>query len=284
MLKTVGFIGLGDIGEPMARNLCGDFETFVFDLRADAIATLVESGAKAASSCREIGERCEVIGVCVMDDAATEAVVTGSDGVLAGAARDAILVLHSTIHPDTVRRLAAQAGERGVHVIDAQMTGGRDGAAKRQLRYMVGGEEDLFERVRPYLETSAGQITHCGALGSGAVAKLCNNFVQFNAWLGFVEAETLAAQAGLEKKVLHDVLSWIMNDNARAMLAGRAAFEANPDNEFLRERFTGVMHLAEKDLSLALEVARDAGVAMPAAGLVSQQLARLFAVPDPNRR
>jgi 3-hydroxyisobutyrate dehydrogenase len=164
------------------------------------------------------------------------------------------------------------------------MTGGRDGAAKQQLRYMVGGEEEIVDRVRPYLETSAGQITYCGALGSGAVAKLCNNFVQFNAWLGFVEAETLAAQAGLEKKALHDVLSWIMNDNARAMLAGRAAFEANPDNEFLRERFTGVMHLAEKDLSLALQVARDAGVAMPAAALVSQQLARLFAVPDPNRR
>jgi 3-hydroxyisobutyrate dehydrogenase len=285
MARTFGFIGLGDIGEPMARNLCGDgCEAVVYDLRESAVATLVESGAKAASSCREVAERSEVIGVCVMDDAATRSVVTGDDGVFAGARPDSIVAIHSTVHPDTVRGLAEQGVQRGVHVVDAQMTGGRDRAASGELRFMVGGEPEIVERLRPYLERSASQITHCGALGSGAVAKLCNNFVQFNAWLGFVEAELLASQTGLEREKLHEVLGWIMNDNARAMLGGRAALEANPDNDFLRGRFTDVMHLAEKDLSLALQVARDAEVAMPAAALVSQQLARLFGVPDPKRR
>jgi 3-hydroxyisobutyrate dehydrogenase-like beta-hydroxyacid dehydrogenase len=149
---------------------------------------------------------------------------------------------------------------------------------------MVGGDAAVLERLRPVLEKSAAQITHCGELGNGATAKLCNNLVQYTAWLGYVEADRLAAEAGLDREVFNEVLSWLMNDNARAMLAGRNALEADPDHAFLKERFTAVMLLAEKDLTLALEVARENGVAMPATGLCVQQLARLFGVADPKRR
>jgi len=284
MVATVGFIGLGDIGEPMARNLCGPFEAVVFDLRAEAVELLVESGAKPASSCREVGERCEVIGVCVLDDASTEAVVAGADGILAGAKADTVIALHSTIHPDTARKLAARAAETGVHVVDAQMTGGRAGAERGELRYMLGGEPEILERCRPVFATSAAEQTHCGGVGMGAVAKLCNNMVQYVSWLGMIEAASMADQAGLEREKFNEILSWLMNDNARAMLAGRSAFEANPDNEFLRGRFTDVMLLAEKDLTLALSLARSVGVSMPAGGLCAQQVARLFAVPDTKRR
>jgi len=283
-MTTVGFIGLGDIGEPMARNLCGRFETVVYDLRPEAVNLLVESGAKPASSCREVGERCEVICVCVLDDASTEAVVTGEDGVLKGAAPDSVIALHSTIHPDTAKKLAAVAAEQGVHVVDAQMTGGRAGAEQGVLRYMLGGDEAILERCRPVFETSAAEQTHCGAVGMGAVAKLCNNMVQYVAWQGYVEAATMATEAGLEREKFNEILSWMMNDNARAMLAGRSALEADPANEFLKGRFTDVMLLAEKDLSLALALARSVGVSMPTAGLCTQQLARLFGVPDPKRR
>lgn len=284
MTSTVGFIGLGDIGEPMARNLCGPFEAVVYDLRQEAVDRLVESGAKPASSCREVGERCEVIGVCVLDDASTEAVVAGPDGVLSGARADTVIAIHSTIHPDTAKKLAAKAGETGVHVVDAQMTGGRAGAEASKLRYMLGGEDAILERCRPVFATSAAEQTHCGGVGMGAVAKLCNNMVQYVAWLGMVEAATMADQAGLEREKFNEILSWLMNDNARAMLAGRAAFEANPDNEFLRGRFNDVMLLAEKDLTLALSVARGVGVSMPVGGLCTQQVARLFGVPDAKRR
>ena len=116
MVATVGFIGLGDIGEPMARNLCKPFETVVYDLLPEAIDRLVESGAKPASSCREVGERCEVIGVCVLDDASTEAVIAGEEGILAGAAPDTVIAIHSTIHPDTAKKLAEKAALQGVHV------------------------------------------------------------------------------------------------------------------------------------------------------------------------
>jgi 3-hydroxyisobutyrate dehydrogenase len=284
MIERVGFVGLGDIGAPMAKNLIGRFETVVYDLREDAVARLVEAGAKPASSCRELGQRCEVVCVCVVDDAGTEAVVAGEDSVLAGAGEGTIIAIHSTIHPDTARRLGTLAAEQGVQVVDAQMTGGAIRAAEGKLRYMVGGDDAALERCRPVFETSAEEITRCGALGNGAVAKLCNNLVQFQAWLGFVEAERLAASAGLGREKLLEVLSWIQNDNARIMLAGRNALEADPDNEFLKKRFTEVMLLAEKDLSVALALARSVGVSMPGTGLCVQELARIFAVPDPKRR
>jgi 3-hydroxyisobutyrate dehydrogenase len=285
MIRSVGFIGLGDIGEPMAINLCGgDLEVVVHDLREEPMQRLVEQGAKAASSGRDVGQRCEVICVCVLDDASAEAVVAGDEGVLAGAEAESIIAIHSTINPKTVKRLAELASATGVHVIDAQMTGGPAAAKARALRYMVGGDAAVLERLRPVLEKSAAQITHCGELGNGATAKLCNNLVQYTAWLGYVEADRLAAEAGLDREVFNEVLSWLMNDNARAMLAGRNALEADPDHAFLKERFTAVMLLAEKDLTLALEVARENGVAMPATGLCVQQLARLFGIADPKRR
>ncbi len=285
MIRTVGFIGLGDIGEPMARNLCGgNFEVVVFDLRTEAIELLVESGAKAAISSREVGERCDVVCVCVLDDVATEGVIAGKDGVLAGARADTIIAIHSTVNPATVKRLAELASEKGVHVVDAQMTGGRAATEAKQLRYMVGGDEAILDRLTPILETSASEITRCGAIGMGAVAKLCNNLVQFVAWQGYVEADGLAAAAGLSREVFNEVLSWMMNDNARAMLAGRTALQADPDHAFLKGRFTQVMLLAEKDMTLALQVARENGVSMPVTGLSTQQLARMFAVPDPKRR
>jgi 3-hydroxyisobutyrate dehydrogenase len=285
MIRSVGFIGLGDIGEPMARNLCGgDFEVVVFDLRTEAIELLVESGAKAASSCREVGERCEVVCVCVLDDAATEAVVAGEDGVLAGARADTIIAIHSTVNPTTVKQLAKLASDTGVYVVDAQMTGGRAVTEAKQLRYMIGGDDAILDRLVPVLETSASEITRCGGIGMGAVAKLCNNLVQFVAWQGYVEAAGLANEAGLSREVFNEVLSWMMNDNARAMLAGRSALEADPEHAFLKARFTEVMLLAEKDMTLALQVARENGVSMPVAGLSTQQLARMFAVPDPKRR
>lgn len=284
MVERVGFIGLGYIGEPMAKNLCGRFETVVYDLRDEAVQALVEAGAKPAASNREVGERCEVIGVCVVDDAGTEAVVAGDAGILEGAAPDTVVAIHSTVHPDTVRRLAAQARERDVYVVDAQMTGGPSVAAQRKLRYMTGGDPAALERCRPVFETSASEIIHCGEVGMGALAKLCNNLARYTAWQGFIEADRLAAHAGLAREKLLEVLSWIMDDNARTMLAGRNALEADPDNQFLKDRFVPVMELAEKDLDLALQVAREAGVSLPGAGLLAQQMARVYGVPDPKRR
>ncbi len=284
MIERVGFIGLGDIGEPMARNLCGAFEVVAHDLRQEAVAKLEEVGAKPAASAREVGERAQAVCVCVLDDASTRSVVAGPDGILAGARPGAIVAIHSTIHPETARDLDRLAQERGVRVVDAQMTGGRALAEQRKLRFMVGGDPETLAAIRPLLERSAAEITHCGGVGAGAVAKLCNNLVQFQAWQGYVDAFRIGTACGLSEQTLLQVLAWIMNDNARTFLAGRSALERDPENAPLRERLTAVMKLAEKDLYLALDVARSAGVSVPGTALCSQQTARLFGVPDLRRR
>jgi len=284
MVERVGFIGLGDIGEPMARNLCDAFEVVVHDLREDAVAKLEEAGAKPAASAREVSERTQAVCVCVLDDASTRAVVAGPDGILAGARPGAIVAIHSTIHPETARDLDRLAQERGVRVVDAQMTGGRGLAEQRKLRFMVGGDAEALAAIRPVLERSAAEITHCGGVGAGAVAKLCNNLVQFQAWQGYVDAFRIGTACGLSEQTLLQVLAWIMNDNARTFIAARNALERDPENAPLRERFTAVMKLAEKDLYLALDVARSAGVSVPGTALCSQQTARLFGVPDMRRR
>jgi 3-hydroxyisobutyrate dehydrogenase-like beta-hydroxyacid dehydrogenase len=284
MIERVGFIGLGHIGEHMAAAQCARFETSVCDLLPEPVERLAGKGAKPASSPRQVGERSQVVGVCVVDDAGTELVVAGEDGVLSGAASGTVIALHGTIHPDTVRRLAEQAEPHGVQLIDAQMTGGPAGAMSRTLRFMVGGAPATFERARPYLEAMGSEITHCGALGLGAVAKLCNNLVQYELWQAIVDAEKLAGGTGLARETLHEVLSWVMNDNARTMLNVRAALEKDPENDAIRTPFTNAMLLAEKDLCLALEVARKAGVGMPQTGLAAQLVARMYGVPDPGRR
>ncbi len=280
---SVGFIGLGHIGVHMAGCLCraGFEEVWVHDLVPEAMQPVLDAGGKAASGASEIGERCDVIGVCVVDDAATAAVVAA---ILEGARAGTVIAVHGTIHPDTVRALAANAAEKGVHLVDAQMTGGPAKAQTGELRYMVGGDDEAVAKARPFLEASAAEITHCGGIGAGAVAKLCNNLSQYGAWMMFVEAYRVGREAGLTKETLDEVLSWIMNDNARTMMAGRDALEANPENEILVKSFTNAMLLAEKDLSLALEVGREVGVSMPGTALTAHQLARMFAVPDPKRR
>ena len=118
----------------------------------------------------------------------------------------------------------------------------------------------------------------------GAVAKLCNNLMQFVAWVGLTEAARLGDEAGLEREKLVEVLSWILNDNAKLFLQTRSVLEGDPENAFLKERFTAAMGLADKDLSLALEVGRQLGVSLPATALTRESVARLFGIADPKKR
>lgn len=274
MVEHVGFIGLGDMGWPMAKNLCGGrFDVMVHDLRKDLVAQLEALGARAASSAREVGAHAEVVGICVVDDAATEAV---AEEVLAGAAPGTVLAIHGTVSPDAIERLVARANDCGCHLVDAQVTGGRSRALERQLRFMVGGDDETFARCQPVFEASAAEITHCGPVGTGSIAKICNNLVQFQAWLAYVEADRLASHAGLSREKLFEVLAWIMNDNARTFLSVRNVLVEDPANEALKERFTDVMHLAEKDLSLAVDLAGKNALQLPGTELSRRHVAFLF--------
>ena len=145
----VGFIGLGNIGKPMARRLVeGGLDTTVFDVAAEPMAELEAAGARAAASPRALAGRCDVIGLCVRDDADVREVVLGENGLLAGAAKGTVVAVHSTVLPSTVEEVGEHATATGVRVVDACITGGESGAEQGTLTYMVGGTAEDLERCR----------------------------------------------------------------------------------------------------------------------------------------
>jgi 3-hydroxyisobutyrate dehydrogenase-like beta-hydroxyacid dehydrogenase len=283
----VGFVGLGNIGRPMASHLApAGFETTVFDIDAAAVAELVRGGARAAGSPREVAARADVIGICVPNDEQVRSVVQGPDGLLAGAAPGALVAIHSTILPRTVRELAAAAAEKGVAVIDACVTGGDQRAAEGTLTYLVGGDADAVARARPYLEPSSRTIVLAGGTGSGAALKLAINVLTYIQWAAAYEAFHLARAAGLDPAVFEEAgraNGQLTELQQRFLTSHKLPAEAVAGAGF-QQYVTRHMHTAEKDLAWALDLARDAGVSLPVSGLVSQLMARLYRVEDPGRR
>ena len=207
MTTPVGFIGLGNIGKPMAINLAkAGFDLMVYDLRPEPMRELTALGAKAARSTDEIGAHGEIIEVVVVDDAQIEAALLGEGGVFSGAKRGSIIAIHSTIHPGTVRKLAEQAAAKGLTLIDAEVSGGERGAIAKSLCYMVGGDKAAFEKCRPIFATSGASIFHLGDLGSGAIAKLAHNLIVYVNMLAASEGMRLADKAGVDLKSMEQVV------------------------------------------------------------------------------
>ncbi len=287
MTMRAGFIGLGNIGAPMAEWLVkGSLETTVYDINPEAVRELVAVGARAATSCRELAEASDVMGVCVRDDADVLDVVLGENGLLASATPGSVIALHSTILPRTVTEVGRLAAKRGVGVVDACITGGRAGAQQGTLTYIVGGESEHLERVRPVLETSAAKIIHTGPLGSGAATKLCNNLMTYLGFLAAFEATLLARNAGLSQQALEEVTA--TNGNmSQQMLRFLALHKVSPEQQ-KSESFQAVVSsfadLAEKDLAVTLAFARENGVTLPGTALCQQLMARVYGVLDENRR
>ena len=287
MSLRAGFVGLGAIGRPMAARLCaGGLPTTVHDLVPEAVEALVAAGAARAGSARAVGAAADVIGVCVRDDADVRAAVLGDDGVLAGAAPGAVIAIHSTVLPRTVRAVGAAAAARGVAVVDACVTGGPQGAEQGRLTYMVGGDVADLERCRPVFATAAKTIVHTGPLGTGAAVKLCNNLMTYLGFLAAFEATLLARTSGLSRAAFEEVTrsNGNLTDQMQAFLMlHRLPAEQQRDPEF-QKLMRGYTTLAEKDLAVTLEFAREHGVALPGAALCQQLMARVYGLQDPNRR
>jgi 3-hydroxyisobutyrate dehydrogenase len=287
MPLRAGFVGLGNIGRPMAERLvAGGLETTVHDRFEPPVRELVAQGAKAAASPRELAAACDVIGVCVRDDADVRAVVYGAEGLLAGAARGSVIALHSTILPSTVKEVGAAAAERGVGLVDACVSGGEAGARQGTLTYMVGGSADDLEKCRPAFETSGKRIVHTGVLGTGAAVKLCNNLMTYLAWLSAFEAHLLARASGVAQDAFEEVTRSTGNltEAMLAFLTIHKLPEETRRGEAFQARLRGFATLAEKDLAVTLAFARENGVALPGAGLAQQLMARVYGLDDPKRR
>jgi len=287
MTTRVGYIGLGDMGGAMAGHLAPEgHDACVYDLDAEKVRAVVETGAKAAASCREVGEHAEVLSVCVPADAHVEAVLLGDDGALAGMARGSLVAIHSTVQPTTIERVAAAARERGVDLIDACVTGGRAVAEKGELTLLVGGEADALERARPVLEAYGKTLLHAGPLGSGAKLKLAVNLLTYVNWAAAAEAFRLAKASGLDTEIFLQAV--VSNGQLSEMQQRFIASQKLPDEAVASEGYQSFvklqMHTAEKDLDHALALGRKCGIALPAAGLVAQDMARIYRVIDERRR
>jgi 3-hydroxyisobutyrate dehydrogenase-like beta-hydroxyacid dehydrogenase len=288
MALRAGYIGLGNIGKPMASCwIKAGFETAVYDVVKAPVAELVELGAKAAPSPRGVGEAADVIGICVRDDDDVRSVLLGDGGVLAGAADGAVVLIHSTIQPATVVEMSEAGAGRGVSVIDAAITGGDQRAATGDLVVMVGGDPAALERARPVVEASASAgIFHCGALGNGMKTKLCINVVTYLQWLAGYEGLALAKASGLAVEVFEEV--GLANGQITPLMARFLALHKLPDearkSEGVQDLVRGHARVAEKDLTWALQLARENGLSLPGAEFVSQMMARIYGFEDEGRR
>ncbi|OBA84313.1 6-phosphogluconate dehydrogenase [Mycobacterium sp. 1164966.3] len=194
----VGFIGLGSQGGPMARRIVqAGYPTTLWARRPATLEPFADTAAQIATSPAELAAASDLVCLCVVGDADVDEVTGGEHGVLAGLGRGGVIAVHSTVHPETCRRLAKKAAAQGVSVVDAPVSGGGPAAARGRLLAMVGGEADVVERCRPVMQTYADPVVRLGGVGSGQTAKLLNNLL-FTANLGTAAtALSLAKTFGL---------------------------------------------------------------------------------------
>lgn len=261
---TVGYIGLGLMGKPMARNLLQAGYPLVVHNRSRApVEALVAEGARAAQSPAEVAAQVDVVFTNLPDSPDVEQVVLGDEGVLEGARAGLTLVDNSTIKPAVARRLAIVLGERGVDCLDAPVSGGDIGARQGTLTIMVGGPERALARARPLLEVLGEKITHIGGPGAGQIAKAANQVMVAAQMVAMGELMILAQKAGADPaRVIEAIRSgaaqcWTLDVKAERLFAG--------------DRSPGFKaQMQAKDLAIVMETAREYGVPLPAAATHTQ--------------
>ena len=204
----IAFIGLGNMGAPMAHNLLKTGHALtVFDVNAQAVGTLAEAGAKAANSARDAVLECELVITMLPAAVHVRSVYLGEEGLLAALPDGAVAVDSSTIDPQTAREVAQVAAGRGVAMADAPVSGGTGGAQAGTLTFMVGATPELFNRIQPVLSDMGRNIVHCGEVGTGQVAKVCNNLLLGISMIGVAEAMALGDALGIDTKVLASIIN-----------------------------------------------------------------------------
>lgn len=262
MSEKVGFIGLGIMGQGMAHNLLkAGVDLTVWNRTASRMDEFVEAGAKAASTPAEVAEQCSIIMICVSDTPDVQQVILGEQGVIQGAQIGDLVIDHSTISPHATQEIAAYLNVRGVHLLDAPISGGSEGAAKGTLSIMIGGQADQVERARPYMDAFGKTITHVGDQGAGQMVKLVNQILVVVTELAVCEALMFAQSGELD---LEKTLDAVMGGAAGSwMLSNRGPQMIKRD---WRPGFT--IDLQQKDLRLVLEAADQLGIPLMATSMV----------------
>ena len=266
MSDSVGFIGLGIMGRPMARNLRrAGHALCVYARRADSVEPLVAAGASACTSPAEVARQAGIVFSMVADTPDVEQVILGPNGVLEGVRPGSVVVDMSTISPSTTRDMAERLRERGAEMLDAPVSGGELGAIDGVLSIMVGGTEAAFERVLPLFEAMGRNIVHVGDNGAGQVCKSCNQVVVSQTMAGVGEAILMARASGVDPAKVRAALLGGSAYSKILEIHGQRMIDANYEPGFKAD-------LHRKDLRIVLDAAHELGIGLPGTALVSQYL------------
>jgi 3-hydroxyisobutyrate dehydrogenase-like beta-hydroxyacid dehydrogenase len=264
----LGFIGLGTMGGSMASNLQrAGYELVVNDIRAEVGAPHLSAGATWASSPRDVAEVCDVVLTSLPGPPEVRAVALGADGLLEGMRRGSAYCDLSTNSPTLMRELHARFAERGVDVLDTPVSGGPSGARSGKLAIWVGGDQAVFERVRPVLDAFADQVFYVGPIGAGCVTKLVHNCAGYALQAALAEVFTMGVKAGVEPLALWKAVR-------QGALGRRRTFDRLPE-QFLIGKYEPpafALRLAHKDVSLATQLGRELQVPMRVAELALADL------------
>jgi len=261
-MKRIGFIGLGIMGKPMARNLRkAGHQMAVYDIRPEAVADLVQAGAQAGTSSRDVAARSDVIITMLPNSPEVKEAALGRGGILEGIRPGSIFVDMSSIAPLASREISAAFASKGISMLDAPVSGGEPKAIEGTLAIMVGGPEEAFNQVKDILAVMGGSVTRVGEIGSGNVTKLANQIIVALNIAALSEAMVLAAKAGVDPEMVFKAI--------RGGLAGSSVMEAKMPMILagnFRPGFRIELHI--KDLLNALDTAHNMGVPVPLSSLV----------------
>ena len=268
-MKKIGFIGLGIMGKPMARNLLkAGYPLTVYDIVPDKAEEVVEAGAKAGSSSKDVAEKSEVIITMLPNSPDVKEAVLSNNGVLEGAKPGTILIDMSSIAPLASKEVAERAKEKGVVVLDAPVSGGEPKAIEGTLAIMVGGPQETFDEVEDILSVMGASVTRVGEIGSGNMTKLANQIIVALNIAAMSEAMVLAAKAGVNAEKVFQAI--------RGGLAGSTVLDAKMplvlEGNF-KPGFRIELHI--KDLANALDTAHEVGVPVPLSGAVMEVMQAL---------
>ncbi|HEY7591873.1 MAG TPA: 2-hydroxy-3-oxopropionate reductase [Actinophytocola sp.] len=266
-MTTIGFIGLGIMGGPMARNLLGaGFDVVGYNRSPAAVERLAGEGGRAAKSVEDAVSGADVVITMLPDFPQVEEVVFGAGGVLESARPGTLYVDMSTIRPQTSRRIAEEGAERGLRILDAPVSGGEKGAIDGVLSIMVGGSAEDFAAAGPVFEPLGKTVVHVGPAGAGQTVKAANQLVVGGTYALVAEAIVLLEASGVDAGLGLDVLA--------GGLAGSRILELKRKTMLAREFAPGFrIDLHHKDMGIVLDAAREADVALPVGGLVAQLIA-----------
>ncbi len=269
MAENIGFIGLGIMGRPMAKNLLkAGYSLTVYDVVGESMEEVVTEGAAGASSSREVAASASKIITMLPDSADSEAAILGPGGVLEGADSGSIVIDMSSIAPSVSQKIAAECAKKGVEMLDAPVSGGQPGAINATLAIMVGGKQEIFDQCYDLLKTMGGNVVRTGDVGAGGVTKLANQIIVAANIEALSEAMVLAQRAGVDPENVFNAI--------RSGLAGSAVMEAKGPMMLDRNFQAGFrIRLHQKDLRNVLQTAQELNVPLPVTALVQQMLGAL---------